>query len=765
MLKNCLLGSFLFLMNSVFTIAQDTDVLYKNSDASTEERVEDLLSRMTLEEKIGQMTQLNITLINESGVQKNVELNANKARRYLQEYHIGSFLNGEAVPAPQWYEYLYGLQKIAVEETRLGIPIIYGIDHMHGASYLEGSTVFPHNINLAATFNPEHAFQTGRVTAIESADLGHHWNFAPVLDLGRNPSWPRHYETFGESPHVASVMGYAFVNGYINSKEIAPYKVAATGKHFLGYSVPESGWDRTPVHLSDQNIYEFHLPAFKAAINAGMQTMMVNSGEVNGIPVHASKKLLTDLLRGELNFEGVILTDWDDIGKLVDYHHTAKDYTQATEMAINAGIDVSMTPTTLEFNHSMMELVKSGRITEERINESVRRILTLKFDLGLFEHPYPRNDRFHRIGSPEHISKASDAARESIVLLKNEDAILPLSRQIKNILVIGPTANRKADLGGGWTLGWQGATEDRYPADMPTLYTALKAKFPDTNVTLLPVGASHNELISEAKNHDLIIAAIGEEPYTEFIGNITSLKLPEDQIALVTAATSTKTPVIGVYVGGRPRIVTDVIDEMQAYLWAGLPGFEGAEAIVDIISGDYNPNGKLPFSYPIHTGHFVPYNHKASDVYVFNSEEANFIAQDEHIVWEWPFGHGLSYTQFNYSEITLSDRTIKDTETITVSVTVTNTGDRPGKESVIWYLKDHVGTITRPVKEVKHVEKISLKPGESKQVSFEIVPCKHLGFPNFEGDYILETGKFSVIVEKKKADFELVEHNPVCSEN
>lgn len=765
MLKLYFLGSLLFFMNSVITIAQDTDVLYKNPDAPTEDRVEDLLSRMTIEEKIGQMTQLNISLINEKGVQKNVELDEDKARRYLQEHHIGSFLNGEAVPALQWYEYMYGLQKIAVEETRLGIPIIYGIDHMHGASYLEGSTIFPHNINLGATFNPEHAFQTGRITAIESADLGHHWNFAPVLDLGRNPSWPRHYETYGESPHVASVMGSAFVNGYINTEEIEPYKVAATGKHFLGYSVPASGWDRTPVQLSDQNIYEFHVPSFKAAIDAGMQTIMVNSGEINGVPVHASKKILTDLLRGKLEFNGVIVTDWDDIGKLVDYHHTAKNYTQATEMAVNAGIDVSMTPSSLDFNHSMMELVESGRITEERIDESVRRILTLKFDLGLFEHPYPRDDRFHRIGSQEHRAKAKAAARESIVLLKNDDSILPLSQQINNILIIGPTANNKADLGGGWTLGWQGASEDRYPSDMLTVFTALKAKFPNSTVTLLPADASKNELISEAKNHDLIIAAIGEEPYTEFIGNITSLKLPEDQIALIRAATSTSTPVIGVYVGGRPRIVNDFIDEMQAFLWAGLPGFEGAEAIADIISGDYNPNGKLPFSYPVYTGHFVPYNHKASDVYVFNSEEANFIAQDEHNVWEWPFGHGLSYTSFSYSEISLSENSINDTESITATVTVTNTGDRTGKESVIWYLKDHVGTITRPVKEVKHMEKIQLQPGESKQVSFVINPCKHLGFPNFDGDYVLETGKFSVIVEEKKAEFDLKEITASCSEN
>ncbi|MEX2602811.1 MAG: glycoside hydrolase family 3 N-terminal domain-containing protein [Gracilimonas sp.] len=752
-------------MNSVTTIAQDITTLYKNPEIPTGERVEDLLARMTLEEKIGQMTQLNISLINKTGVQRNVQLDEEKARRYLKQHHIGSFLNGEAVPALDWFEYMHELQKIAVEETRLGIPIIYGIDHMHGASYLKGSTIFPHNINLAATFNTDHAFHTGRITAIESADLGHRWNFAPVLDLGRNPSWPRHYETYGESHYVASKMGRAFVDGYIHSEEISPYKVAATGKHFLGYSVPESGWDRTPVHLSDQNIYEFHVPAFKAAIDAGMQTIMVNSGEINGIPVHASKKYLTDLLRNELGFDGVIVTDWNDIGKLVNYHHTAKDYTHATEMAVNAGIDISMTPSSLKFNDSMMELVEAGKITKERIDESVRRILKLKFDLGLFEHPYPRKDRLDRIGSPENKEKAREAANESIVLLKNDESILPLSKDTKNILVIGPSANKKADLAGGWTLSWQGTSEDRYPKDMHTVYTALEAKFPNSNVTLLPFDVPKNELLKEAKKQNVIIAAIGEKPYTEFVGNITSLKLPEDQISLVKTAASTKVPVIGVYIGGRPRIVADIIDSMHAYLWAGLPGFEGADAIADIISGDYNPNGKLSFSYPAYTGFFVPYNHKTSDVYIFNSEEANFIAQDEHNVWEWPFGHGLSYTEFTYSDLYISKREITDTDTITATITVTNTGDRAGSEAIIWYLKDHVGTITRPVKEVKHFEKISLKPGESKVVSFDINPCEDLGFPDFYGNYILETGNFSVLVENQKADFKLVENHSSCSKN
>tara|TARA_R100000908_G_scaffold65423_1_gene56192 strand:+ start:42338 stop:44584 length:2247 start_codon:yes stop_codon:yes gene_type:complete len=735
------------------TIAQSTSAVYKDPSNSIENRVLDLLSRMTLEEKVGQMTQLNITLINNTGKQRNVELNERKARTYINDHHIGSFLNGEAVPAIEWFEYIDQLQRIAVEETRLGIPIIYGIDHMHGASYLAGSTIFPHNLNLAATFNIKHAKQTARITAIESADLGHHWNFAPVLDLGRNPRWPRLYETFGESPFVAAQMGAAYVDGLINNEEIKPYKMAATGKHFIGYSVPKSGWDRTPVDLSDQALYEFHLPAFKAAMEAGMQTVMLNSGEVNGVPVHASKKLLTDLLREQLHFEGVILTDWDDIGKLVDYHHVAKDYTEATEMSVNAGIDMSMTPTSLDFNVSLLELVKQDRISEERINESVKRILTLKFELGLFENPYPRKDRLNRIGSDQYKSKAKSAAEESIVLLKNDNEILPLSKETNKILLIGPSANKKAELGGGWTIGWQGASEDRYPEDMHTVYSALKAEFINSEITLLPPNTPNPEIQKAAKDHDVIIIAFGEEPYTEFIGNITSLEIPADQKSLIKAATNTQIPTIGVFIGGRPRIVSDVIDDMQAFLWAGLPGFEGAEAIANIITGDVNPSGKLPISYPTFVGHFVPYNHKASDVYVFNSEEENFIAQDEHNVWEWPFGHGLSYTTFEYSDVELSDTQISKDGEIVASVTVTNTGKRTGMESVIWYIKDHVGTITRPVREVKHFEKISLEPGESKTLTFSIRPNLHLSFPDFDGNYLLEDGDFSVIVDDKFKSF------------
>ncbi|MDZ7659357.1 glycoside hydrolase family 3 N-terminal domain-containing protein [Fodinibius sp.] len=749
--------SFLIFLGS-FNIASGQT--YLDPESPIKERVDDLLSRMTIEEKVGQMTQLNITLINETGVQRNVNLDPEKAKKLLTNHHIGSFLNGEAVPPEQWIEYTRALQEIAVEETRLGIPIIYGIDHIHGASYVQNSTIFPHNINIGATFNPEHSFQNGRITALESAPLGHTWNFAPVLDLGQNPYWPRQYETFGEDPYLASKLGTAYVNGYQQKHDIAPYRLAATAKHFLGYSVPRSGWDRTPVDLSMQTIHEFHRPSFQAAIDAGIKTVMVNSAEINGIPVHSSKQLLTDLLRDEMGFEGIILTDWADIGKLVDYHKTAQNYDEATYQAIEAGVDMSMTPESLEFNESLLKLVKEGRISEERIDESVRRILKLKFELGLFEHPYPSGKGLDNIGSDSHKKKALQAARESMVLLKNSNNTLPFSKGLEQILVVGPSANSKKNLSGGWTLAWQGASEDRYPESMKTISEAIANKFSDTKVVSIdsigPMNSDHRSHFNETlKNSDAVIIAAGEEPYTEFVGNITNLKLPEDQLDLIRAVNQSGKPTALVLVEGRPRVITDIVDETEAIVWAGLPGFEGAEAIADVLSGDYNPSGKLPFSYPQFVGHFAPYNHKSSAVYYFDPDVANNIEQADKTTALWNFGHGLSYTNFSYDNLAVSDTTLTDNQKVTATATVTNTGDRVGTETVLWYITDEVGRITRPVKELIHFERLQLKPGEQQKVTFKIEPKKHLGYPDFSGKNILEEGYFQIHVGSQSTRFHL----------
>jgi beta-glucosidase len=733
--------------------------LYRNASTPIDERVEDLLSRMTLYEKIGQMTQLNITLINTTGQQRDVVLVEEKARDLIRNHHIGSFLNGEAVTASEWFTFSDRLSRIAVEECRLGIPVIYGIDHIHGASYLAGATIFPHAINLGATFNPVHSYNTGRVTSTESADLGHHWNFAPVLDLGVNPLWPRLYETFGEDPHLASVMGAAYVDGYQNNERIAPYKVTATAKHFLAYSDPKSGWDRSPTQISMQAIHEFHRPPFQAAIDAGAKTVMVNSGEINGIPVHASYELLTELLRNEMGFEGVIVTDWDDIGKLVTFHKVAKDYKEATYRVVMAGVDMSMTPRSLYFNEAMLELAEEGRISEERIDESVRRILKLKFELGLFENPYPRDDRFNRIGSPEHKAKALEAARESIVLLRNENAALPAASPA-HILVMGPAANNKRNLAGGWTIAWQGGEEERFPEDMLTIYTALKKEYPGAIIELVQhipgnAGQEWSAFRNRLDRADLIVYAGGEEPYTEYVGNITDLTLPAVQLAEISRVSGSTTPVVLVLVQGRPRLITSIVEQVDAILFAGLPGFEGAEAIANLISGRVNPSGKMPISYPQHSGHHVPYNHKSSDVYFFNADEANMIVQGNPATSLFPFGYGLSYTRFSYSDLELSSVDLDENGSITATVTVTNTGDLPGMESVLWFISNHFGYISRPVTELKYFEKTDLAPGESQTVSFTIDSRQHLAYPDHKGKPLLEPGSFTLTVGGLAHDFNL----------
>ncbi|MCC5914588.1 MAG: glycoside hydrolase family 3 C-terminal domain-containing protein [Balneolaceae bacterium] len=751
-----------FLMSATFTPNPASQALYQDQNADTEDRVEDLLDRMTIYEKIGQMTQLNITMINPTDDQADVELNEESARELIHQHHIGSFLNGEAVPPSQWFEFMDGLTRLASEESRLGIPIIYGIDHIHGASYLAESTIFPQKINLAATFNTEHSFNTGWVTAYESADLGHHWNFAPVVDLGVNPLWARFWETYGEDPHLGSRMGEAYVVGYQGNEEIAPFKVAATAKHFLAYSDPHSGWDRTPVQIGSQALHEFHLPPFQGVINAGVKSVMLNSGEINGVPVHASPEIVTGLLREQMGFNGVVITDWDDIGKLVDFHRVAENYKEATYLAVNAGIDVNMTPLSLEFNEAMLELYEEGRISEERIDESVRRILTLKFDLGLFENPYPRNDRLDRIGTEENRLKALKAAEESIILLKNEESVLPLTEP-QNILVFGPSAESKRNLSGGWTLAWQGGEEERFPDEVHTIHSALKNHYSDTDIEVIheiPVDGEESEqqaFFSRLERADMLIYAAGEKPYTEFVGNIVDLTLPSDQLDEIRFISKSSTPATLVMVAGRPRLVTDVIQNVDAFLFAGLPGFEGAEAIANIISGETNPSGKLPFSYPQHTGHFVNYNHKPSDVYFFDTDEANHIAQGAENTSLFQFGEGLSYTTFEYSDLELSSDRLTESETITATVTLKNIGDIAGKESVLWFLTNKVGRYTRPVKELKHFEKVELEPGETATLSFQIDPHKSLAYPDSNGEPILDPGEFNLQVESLDIDFRLVD--------
>jgi beta-glucosidase len=724
--------------------------LERSSDAAIEKRIDDLISQMTIEEKIGQMTQLNNSaIVTDSnwgaGTDLRIEIKVDtvKLGSILRKYHVGSFINGIAVPPETWYKFYKDLQEFNLKTSRLKIPIIYGIDHMHGPNYLEGGTIFPHAINTAATYNNQFPADMAHVTAIETADLGHQWLFAPVLDVARTPLWGRFYETLGESPYVSGTMGSIFVKTVQSDPDIAPYKIAATAKHFLTYSEPKYGWDRGPADISEQSLYEFHVPSFRAAIDAGIKSVMINSGELNGEPVHSSYRILTKLLRDELKFKGVCVTDWEDIIRLYRNHKTALNEKDATYQAIAAGIDVAMTPYTTDFCEHLKALVAEGKLSQERVDLSVSRILRMKLELGLFENPLPRNDRFNRIGSPENRAKALAAARESIVLMKNE-SVLPLSLE-KNILVAGPVANLKNVLAGGWTLRWQTTDETIFPKDMLTLFTGLQKEFSPAKVLL---ASNANELKAKASKANAIVVAVGEMAYAEGFGSIQDISLPEDQVELVKAAQATGKPVILVMISGRPRVITKIYKDCKAVLFAGLPGFEGGQAIAEIISGKINPSAKMSFNFPYSVNRLIPHNHRTSEVTL-----AHEIDNPVALV---PFGFGLSYTSFEYSNLKLSDSVLTSNQSeIKATVTVRNTGTREGKEAVLWFLFDEVASLSRPVRDLKYYEKALIKPGESKEFAFTIRPETHLWFPNSADEKILEDGYFKLSVGNLKTRFKL----------
>jgi beta-glucosidase len=724
----------------------------RSSNAAIEKKIDELLNKMTLEEKIGQMIQINNSQIVTSaqwgaGADLKIDIKVDTAKlgSMLRKYHVGSFLNGIAVPPEVWYQFYKDLQQKNMQISRLKIPIIYGIDHMHGPNYIEGATVFPHAINTACSFNNQLLVNMAHVTAVEAADVGHQWIFGPVCDVSRTPLWGRYYETLGESPYQVATMASTYTKAIESEKDIAPYKIAASAKHFLGYSDPKSGWDRTPAEISEQTLYEVFVPPFRAAIQAGIKTVMINSGEINGRPVHSSYRLLTKLLRDELQFKGVAVTDWEDIIRLYKNHKTATDEKEATYQAIDAGVDMAMTPYSTDFCDHLKALVKEGKISMERIDLSVSRILRLKLEIGLFENPYPRNDRFKKIGSPEHKAFALDAARESIVLIKNENALPLASEKIKNLLVAGPLANSKIALAGGWTLRWIPAEENIYPKDMLTVFTALQKQYAKATVSL---AISTGEIKSKAASADAIIVTVGETAYSEGFGSIHDLDLPAEQAELVKAAQATGKPVILVIIAGRPRVISNIYKDTKAVIFAGWPGFEGAQAIAEIVSGKTNPSAKLAFNYPVASNRLLPHNHKATEVLLAHEIE-NPIALAS-------YGTGLSYTTFEYSNLTVGDSVLNSpNDEIQATVTVKNTGTRDGKEAVLWFLNDEVGSISRPVKDLKYYEKQMLKAGETRTFTFTIRPTEHLSFPDETGKMLLEDGYFTLMVGKLKKRFKL----------
>jgi len=714
--------------------------------AARRTRVDSLLARMTLEEKVGQMTQLTVSTFTARGtpLRDSIRLDPAKLREGIVNRHIGSILNVEsgALPVEGWHAAIRQIQSMAMLETRLGIPVLYGVDFVHGASYLRGGTLFPQNLAMAATFDTALARRAGEITGAEAYASGLPWNFAPVLDVGRQPLWPRFYETFGEDPWLASLLGSRQVMGMQSGG-----RVAATLKHYLGYSNPRTGHDRAPAYMSVREVRESYLPPFAAAVRAGARTVMLNSGEIDGEPVHASRYWLTDVLRGELGFDGVIVSDWSDVINLHTRHHVAPTLKDAVRIAVLAGVDMSMTPNDYQFYDDLVALVREGAIPESRIDQSVRRILRLKADLGLFEHPFPDEGAARRVGGEASAAVSRQAAREAVTLLKNDGGVLPL-RPDARILVTGPAAHSLTALNGGWTYTWQGDDPSFYPEGPRTLLEAMLKRGRDVRYV---AGAGFDSTLDAAaaaraaRDADVAVVAIGEDAYAETPGNIDDLTLPEPQLRLVEAIQATGTPVVLVLVEGRPRIINRIADRARAVVMAYWPGMEGGEALAEVLFGEVNPGGRLPFTYPRFVNQLTPYDHKLTDEIGPDNAHPGFHPQ-------WEFGTGLSYTTFAYADLQTGAATLRPGGTLPVTVTVRNTGRREGTETVLLFTHQRYAALTPAVKRLRGFQRVTLKPGESRRVAFALT-AGDLTYVGRDGRPVLEPGVFDVMVGGLTASF------------
>ncbi|MFK7775676.1 MAG: glycoside hydrolase family 3 N-terminal domain-containing protein [Saprospiraceae bacterium] len=722
------------------------------------EFVNTLLQKMTIEEKVGQMTQVTLDVVLKGNVYKPSKpfaFDEKKLVDVLLSKHVGSILNvpsSEALTRQQWHYVVSTIQEKAMNKSRLGIPVLYGIDSIHGASYTQGATFFPHQIGLAATWNPAIAKEQGAITAYETRASSIPWVFAPVQDIARIPSWPRIYETFGEDPYLSAEMGSAIVSGFEGNDISSFDKVASCLKHFLGYGMPLSGKDRTPAWIPEHYLREYFVPSFQAAIDAGAKTIMINSGEINGVPVHASKKILTTLLRDELGFDGLAVTDWEDIKYLHTRHRVAATPKDAVRMAIDAGVDMSMVPDDLSFCKHLIELVKEGGISEERLDISVRRILKLKYELGLFENPVLKaGANYDKFGSLEFLEKAKLAAAESITLLKNDDDVLPLAKD-KKILVTGWAAASMQSLNGGWSYDWQGASSIEFAKGKTNLRQAIENEIGKSNVVFAEgckydEGGNLDDAIEKAATVDHIILCLGENSYTEFLGNINELDLPKAQVELAQAMIKTGKQITLVLLEGRPRIISEFVDKVGSVLLGYYPGQEGASSISDIIFGKINPSGKLPYTYPRYSNALMTYDHKHAEAVELQGSEIPFNPQFE-------FGHGLSYTQFEYGSLLLEKNVLTEREDLRFSFSLKNTGRRIGKEVVQIYIGDDYASITPSIKRLRAFRKIELKAGEEQQLDF-VIPIKQLAFVNAQNEWILEEGTFKLFVGNMTAEFEL----------
>lgn len=726
------------------------------SDAGVEEKVEQVLARMTLEEKIGQMTQLSIDVLGKFENDDFV-LDDAKLQEAIGQYKVGSILNSPGPVAQncaKWQEIIGKIQTLSMKE--IGIPCIYGLDQTHGTTYTLGGTLFPQNINLAASFNPQLAYEAARITAYETRAGSCPWTFSPTVDMARDPRWSRVWENFGEDCLVNAVMGSEAIRGYQGEdpNHIPANRIATSVKHYMGYSSARTGKDRTPAYIPESELREKCFAPFKACVEAGALTVMVNSGSVNGVPVHANAELLTKWLKEDLNWDGMLITDWADINNLYTREYVAANKKEAIKMAINAGIDMAMEPYALDFCTLLKELVEEKQVPMSRVDDAVRRILRLKVRLGLFEQPMTATENYPDFASDEHARKAIEAAEESEILLKNKDQILPLRKGLK-LLVTGPNAHSMRCLNGGWSYSWQGHLADRFAGDYHTIYEAVCNKFGASNVrleqgvTYVAEGAYTEEntpeiekAVAAAKGVDVIIACIGENSYCETPGNLSELALSINQRNLVKALAATGKPIVLVLNEGRPRIIHDIEPLAKGIIHVLLPGNYGADALANILAGDANPSAKMPYTYPRHEAELTTYDYRVSEE--MDKMEGAY-DYDAVISVQWPFGYGLSYTTFEYNNLRCNLDSFKVTDSLSFTVDVTNTGSRAGKEVVMLFSRDMVASLTPENRRLRAFTKIDLKPGETKTVTLTI-PASDLAFVGADGKWILEEGDFRMQV-------------------
>ena len=754
MMKKLLLTGLALLVAATAMMGQKPAIA---RDAKMEAKIEKQLAKMTLDEKIGQMLELNLDIMGQYDASGKWKLNEVMLDTIIKKYKIGSILNApgtRAATVEQWQEWIRLIQEKSMKY--IGIPDVYGLDHNHGVTYTQGGTLFPQPINLGASFNTELARIGAEITAYESRAANCPWVYNPVVDLGRDPRWPRIWESFGEDAIVNAKMVVAQVKGYQGDdpNHLNRYQVGTSVKHYFAYGAPWSGKDRTPAYVSPQMLREKYFEPFKCAAQAGALTMMVNSASINGVPVHASWEYLTKWLKEDLQWDGMLVTDWADINNLFQREHVAKDKKDAIRLAINAGIDMSMDPYSVDFCILLKELVQEGQVKMERIDDAVRRILRLKHRLNLFDEPNTGGKDYEKFGSEEFAQQSLKAAEESEVLLKNDDGILPLAKG-KKILLTGPNANQMRCLHGGWSYTWQGSKAEDLAAKYNTIYEALCNKYGKENI-ILEQGVTYNEAgayydentpqtekaVSAAQQADVIIACIGENSYTETPGNLSDLWLSENQRNLVKVLAKTGKPIILVLNEGRPRLIADIEPLAKAVVNIMLPGNYGADALANLLSGDANFSGKLPYTYPREINSLNTYDYKVSEEVGTMAGAYNY---DAKVSLQWPFGYGMSYTTYEYTNLKVDKTSFTADDVLTVSVDVKNTGNRAGKESVLLYSSDLVASVVPDNKRLRDFAKVELQPGELKTVTFQL-PAKSLAFVGADCRWTLEEGDFKLRV-------------------